>query len=146
MHYRLALTSGLILASFVSITPVALAEVTFNNLTSGVLEPVGGDDKVLESVNPTTLAVSIPYNTVANITVLPLSLVFGASNDPNGTKRLAIVNFGSTSLRSDVSNNTATLAPGETNLEVRLRVERPVAFIAGTYNYAVNLNVTITPP
>ncbi|HYX15458.1 MAG TPA: hypothetical protein VE944_14035 [Nostoc sp.] len=45
-----------------------------------------------------------------------------------------------------MSNNTATLAPGETNLEVRLRVERPVAFIAGTYNYAVNLNVTITPP
>ncbi len=146
MFHRLALTSGLIVINFVVSNAVAVAEVTFSNLTSGNLQAVGGNMKVLESATPATLTVSVPLDRVAKITVLPPSLLSGASADPNGTTRVGFVNFNSTSLRSDEGNASASLPPGQTNLEFRLGVERPVAFTAGTYNYALNLNVTITPP
>jgi hypothetical protein len=72
-------------------------------------------------------------------------LVSGASPDPSGTNKIGFLEFGSNNLRSEGNNATASLPTGDTNLEVGLRVERPVSFTPGTYNYAVNLSVTITP-
>ena len=148
MLYRLAVASGLLLTSFINvinITPTALAEVTFSNLNPGTIETTGGDLKVLESIVPATLDVNVPNGTNAQITILPPNLLSSPSEDPSGTKRIGFLKFGSSDLSSDGSNATATLPPGDTNLEVGLRVERPVTFTPGTYNYGVNLSVTITP-
>ena len=145
MLYRLAIASGLLLTSFINFVPTALAEVKFSNLQPGVIETSGGDLKVLESVVPANINVNVPPDTTAQITVLSPNLVSGASEDPSGTKSIGFLEFGSNNLRSEGNNATANLPTGDTNLEVGLRVERPVSFTPGTYNYAVNLSVTITP-
>ncbi len=152
MLYRLAFASGvaklfasgLLLTSFINFVPTALAEVKFSNLQPGTIES-GGDLKVLESVVPANINVNVPADTTAQITVLSPNLVSGASEDPSGTKSIGFLEFGSNNLRSEGNNATAKLPAGDTNLEVGLRVERPVSFTPGTYNYAVNLSVTITP-
>ena len=64
---------------------------------------------------------------------------------PNKQIHRSCSRFGSNKLRSDGNNNTITLPAEDTNLEVGLRVERPVSFTPGTYNYFVNLSVTIAP-
>ncbi len=145
MLYRLAIASGLLLTSFINFVPTALAEVKFNNPQPGVIETSGVDLKVLESVVPATINVNVPADTSAQITVLSPNFVSGASQDPGGTKRIGFLKFGSNNLRSEGSNAIANLPTGDTNLEVGLRVERPVSFTPGTYNYAVNLSVTIVP-
>ncbi len=145
MLYRLAIASGLLLTNFTNFVPSALAEVKFSNVSPGVIETSGGDLKVLESVVPANINVNVPPNTTAQITVLSPNLVSAPSEDPGGTKRIGFLKFGSNDLRSDRNNATATLPTGNTNLEAGLRVERPVSFTPGTYNYAVNLSVTITP-
>jgi hypothetical protein len=144
MLYRLAIASGLLLTSFFNFAPTALAEVKFSNLEPGTIES-GGDLKVLESVVPANINVNVPPDTSAQITVLSPNLVSGASPDPSGTNKIGFLEFGSNNLRSEGNNATANLPTGDTNLEVGLRVERPVSFTPGTYNYAVNLSVTITP-
>ncbi len=145
MLYRLAIASGLLLTSFINFVPTALAEVKFSNLQPGTIETSGGDLKVLESVVPANINVNVPPDTAAQITVLSPNLVSGASQDPSGTNKIGFLEFGSNNLRSEGNNATASLPTGDTNLEVGLRVERPVSFTPGTYNYAVNLSVTITP-
>ena len=145
MLYRLAIASGLFLASLTNIVPTALAEIKFSNITSGTIEPSAGNDKVLESVNPGNINVNVPRDTTAQITVLSPSLVSAPSEDPSGTQKIGFLEFGENKLSSDGNNHTATLPSGDTNLEVGLRVERPVSFTPGTYNYAVNLSVTIVP-
>ena len=148
MLYRLAVASGLLLTSFINvinITPAALAEVKFSNLNPGTIETREGDLRVLESIVPATVDVNVPNGTNAQITVLSPNLVSAPSEDPSGTKRIGFLRFGSNDLSSDGSNATASLPAGDTNLEVGLQVERPVTFTPGTYNYAVNLSVTITP-
>lgn len=144
MLYRFAIASGLLLTSFTNFIPNALAQVKFSNLSSGVVEAREADLKVLESVVPANINVNVPPDTAAQITVLPPSFASGPSNDPSGTKKVGFLEFDSSNLSSD-GNNTATLPAGDTNLEVGLRVERPVSFRPGTYNYSVNLSVTITP-
>ncbi len=145
MLYRFAIASGLLLTSFTNNITTALAEVKFSNINPGIIEASGGDLKVLESVVPANINVNVSSDTAAQITVLPPNLVSAPSEDPAGTKRIGFLNFGSNNLSSDGNNTTASLSPGDTNLEVGLRVERPVTFTPGTYNYAVNLSVTITP-
>ncbi|MGB3758619.1 MAG: hypothetical protein WBA07_19930 [Rivularia sp. (in: cyanobacteria)] len=145
MLYRLAIASGLLLASFTNFVPTALAEVKFSNVSPGVIETSGGNLKVLESVVPANINVNVPLNTTAQITVLSPNLVSAPSEDPSGTKKIGFLEFGSNNLRSEDNNATANLPTGDTNLEVGLRVERPVSFTPGTYNYSVNLSVTITP-
>ncbi len=145
MLYRLAIASGLLLASFTNFVPTALAEVKFSNVSPGVIETSGGNLKVLESVVPANINVNVPLNTTAQITVLSPNLVSAPSEDPGGTKRIGFLKFGSNNLRSGGNNATASLPTGDTNLEAGLRVERPVSFTPGTYNYSVNLSVTITP-
>ena len=145
MLYRLTIASGLLLTSFLNIVPTALAEIKFSNLNPGTIETTGGDWKILESTVPATLDVNVPNGTNAQITVLSPNLLSAPSEDPSGTKRIGFLKFGSNDLSSDGNNATANLPPGDTNLEVGLRVERPVTFTPGTYNYAVNLSVTIAP-
>lgn len=145
MLYRLAIASGLLLTSFFYFVPTALAEVKFSNLSPGVIETSRGDLKVLESVVPANINVNVPPDTTAQITVLSPNLVSAPSEDPSGTKRIGFLKFGSNNLSSDGNNGTASLPTGDTNLEAGLRVERPVSFTPGTYNYSVNLSVTITP-
>ena len=145
MLYRFAIASGLLLASFINFIPTALAEVKFSNLSPGVVEAKGVDLKVLESVVPANINVNVPSGTTAQITVLSPSFASGPSRDPSGTKKVGFVEFGSNKLSSDGNNNTITLPAEDTNLEVGLRVERPVSFTPGTYNYFVNLSVTIAP-
>lgn len=145
MLYRFAIASGLLFASLTNFIPTAFAEVKFSSVNSGVIETRGGNMKVLESVVPANLNVNVPANTNAQITVLSPLLVSAPSDDPSGTKKVGFLKFGSNDLRSDGNNATANLLPGDTNLEVGLQVERPVSFTPGTYNYAVNLSVTITP-
>lgn len=143
MLYRFAIASGLLLTSLFNIVPAALAEVKFSSVQSGTIEPSGGDLKVLESVVPGSINVNVPPDTSAQIQVLSPNLVSGASKDPGGTKRVGTLKFDSNNLSSDGSNNKATLPAGDTTLEVGLRVVRPVSFTPGTYNYAVNLSITI---
>lgn len=145
MLYRLAIASGLLLTSLTNFIPTALAEVKFSNVSPGTIETSGGNFKVLESVVPANINVNVPADTTAQITVLSPNLISAPSEDPGGTKRIVFLKFGSNNLSSDGNNNTATLPAGDTNLEAGLRVERPVSFTPGTYNYAVNLSVTITP-
>lgn len=145
MLYRLAFASGLLLTSFTNFVPTALAEVKFSNVSSGTIETRGGNFKVLESVVPGNINVNVPPDTAAQITVLSPSLVSAPSEDPEGTKRIGFLKFGSNNLSSDGNNATANLPAGDTNLEVGLRVERPVSFTPGTYDYAVNLSVTVAP-
>lgn len=143
MLYRFAIASGLLLASFTSFIPSALAEVKFSILSPGVVEATGTEMKVLESVVPANLNVNVPSGTTAEITVLSPSFASGASPDPGGTQKKGLLEFGGNKLRSDEANNKATLPTGDTNLEVGLLVERPVSFTPGIYNYVVNLSVTI---
>jgi len=145
MLYRFVIASGLLLTSLTNFIPTALAEVKFSNLSSGLVEPTGGDYKILESVVPANINVYVPRDQTAQITVLSPSFASGASNDPSGTKKVGFLEFGSNKISSDGNNNTATLTAGDTSLDVGLRVERPVSFTPGTYNYVVNLSVTITP-
>lgn len=146
MLYRLAIALGLLLTSLTNFIPTALAEVKFSNVSPGVIEARGGNYKVLESVVPANINVNVPSNTTAQITVLSPNLISAPSEDPSGTKKIGTLKFGSNNLSSNGNNNTATLPPGDTtNLEVGLRVQRPVAFTPGIYNYSVNLSVTITP-
>ena len=145
MLYRLAFASGLLLTCFTNFVPTALAEVKFSNVSPGTIETRAGDYKVLESVVPGSINVNVPPDTAAQITVLSPSLVSAPSEDPEGTKRIGFLKFGSNNLSSDGNNATANLPAGDTNLEVGLRVERPVSFTPGTYDYAVNLSVTVAP-
>ncbi|MBV6627340.1 MAG: hypothetical protein KI793_31105 [Rivularia sp. (in: Bacteria)] len=145
MLHRFAIASGLLLASFTNFIPTAFAQVKFSNISPGTINTSGGDYKVLESVVPGNIDVNVPPDTTAQITVLSPSFANGASQDPQGTQKIGFLEFGSNKLRSDGNNNTATLPTGDTNLEVGLRVERPIAFTPGNYNYSVNLSVTIVP-
>jgi hypothetical protein len=144
MLYRLALTSGLMLASFASFAPTAIGQVVFNNVQSGIIEPEGGNLKVLKSTSPGTLNVNVPAGTSATIAILEPVLQTGSSSDPNGTTRVGYLDFNSSNLSSN-GTNSAPLPIGDTNLKVGMRVERPTTFTPGSYNYRLTLSVTVTP-
>ncbi|MCC5622512.1 hypothetical protein [Nostoc sp. CHAB 5715] len=162
MLYRLALTSSLVLASAFSVQAFALdqavlaqsadvpfsgivpVEATFSPPAPGTAEPTissgsGGIPTKFESQTPATIGVQT--STSATISVSPPRLVSGPSADPSGTTHIGFLKFGSTNLRSDVSSGSGILPPGNTNLEVGLFVERPVAFTPGTYTYVVTLTI-----
>jgi hypothetical protein len=162
MLYRLALTSSLVLASAFSLQAFALdqavlaqsadvpfsgtvpVEATFTPPASGTAEPTsssgsGGTPTKLESQTPATIGVQ--SSTSASVSVSPPRLVSGPSADPSGTTHIGFLKFGSTNVRSDVGGGSATLPAGNTNLEVNLLVERPVAFTPGIYTYVVTLTI-----
>ncbi|MBD2560850.1 MULTISPECIES: hypothetical protein [Nostoc] len=162
MLYRLALTSSLVLASALSVQAFALdqavlaqnadvpfsgtvpVEASFSSPASGTAEPTiasdsGGIPTKFESESPATIGVQ--SSTSATISVSPPRLVSGPSADPSGTTHIGFLKFGSTNVRSDVGSGSATLPAGNTNLEVGLLVERPVAFTPGIYTYVVTLTI-----
>ncbi|MBG1265284.1 hypothetical protein [Nostoc sp. WHI] len=162
MFYRLALTSSLLLASLSSVQAFALdqaalaqsvdvpfsgtvpVEATFSSPAPSTAEPTisrgsGGIPTKFESQTPASMGVQ--SNTSATISVSPPRFVSGPSADPSGTTYIGFLKFGSTNLRSDVNGGSATLPAGNTNLEVDLLVERPVAFTPGIYTYVVTLTI-----
>lgn len=158
MLHRLALTSGLILASAIAFDRAALAEnidvpfsgyvpaeVTFSSSTSGTAEAIISPTSTAmptkyQSLTSATIAVQ--SSTAATITVSPPRLVSGPTPDPVGTSHVAFLEFGATSARSDVGGGAAALPAGNTNVQVDMLVERPEAFPPGDYNYVVTLTVT----
>ena len=149
MLHRLTLfITGAILVGFGNYAAIAqeAPQVAFSNVNPGIVEPMLGNMKILQSTAPATLSVSVPSELAAQISIVSPNLVEGASDDPEGTTRVGFLNFGANSLSSDSQNNTANLPTGNTDLEVRMRVERPVAFTPGNYNYRLTLSVTVTPP
>jgi hypothetical protein len=158
MFFRLALTSSLVLASvFIALDQAALAqsadvpfsgtvpvEATFNSSGFGTAETTissgtGGILTKFESQTPATIGVQT--STSATISISPPRFVSGPSADPSGTTHIGFLKFGSTNLRSDVGGGSATLSAGNTNLEVDLLVERPIAFTPGIYTYVVTLTI-----
>ncbi|MFW9259022.1 hypothetical protein [Nostoc sp. CALU 546] len=162
MLYRLALTSSLVLASVLSVQAFVLdqavlaqsadvpfsgtvpAEASFSSSVPGTAEATisgnsSGISTKLESQTPATIGVQ--NSTSATVTVSPPRLVSGPSADPSGTTHIGFLKFGSTNVRSDVGGGSATLPAGNTNLEVNLLVERPVAFTPGIYSYVVTLTI-----
>lgn len=158
MFYRLALTSSLLLCSAFPLDSAALAQsvdipfngtvpvqATFSSPVFGTAEPTISGSSVgistqLESQTPAT--VGVQSSTPATITVSPPQFVSGPTNDPPGTTYIGFLNFGSTSVRSDVGGGIAALPAGSTDLEVSMLVERPDSFPPGTYTYAVILTIT----
>lgn len=152
-----AVASTLTLASAMGLSSEALAqsidipftasvpiEVTFDQVVLGTVETTasGGSvqlPNVIESVNPAT--VTLQSNTSATLTVSPPSFISGSTPDPDGTTYITFVSFGTQQVTADTADVTVSLPVGISDLEVDMRVERPVPFPAGTYNYAVTLTV-----
>ncbi|MEQ8382179.1 MAG: hypothetical protein RH949_07390 [Coleofasciculus sp. A1-SPW-01] len=152
-----AVASTLTLASAIGLSSEALAqsvdipftasvpiEVTFDQVVLGTVETTasGGSvqlPNVIESVNPAT--VTLQSNTSATLTVSPPSFISGSTPDPDGTTYITFVSFGTQQVTADTGDVTVNLPVGISDLEVDMRVERPVPFPAGTYNYAVTLTV-----
>ncbi|MBR8838201.1 MAG: hypothetical protein DSM106950_30410 [Stigonema ocellatum SAG 48.90 = DSM 106950] len=158
MFYRLALTSGLMLASAIAMEQSALAQsvdvpftgnvpvqATFSTPTPGTAEAKvsvssGMNGNTFQSQTPATSAVQ--STTPATITVSPPKFISGPTPDPSGTNQIGFLKFGSTNLRSDVGGGTGSLPAGSTNLQVDMLVQRPGNFTPGNYTYAVTLTIT----
>lgn len=152
-----AVASTLTLASAMGLSSEALAqsvdipftasvpiEVTFDQVVLGTVETTasGGSAQlpnVIESVNPAT--VNLNSNTPATLTISPPRLISGSTPDPDGTTYVTFVSVGTQQVTADTVDVTVNLPVGISDLEVDMRVERPVPFPAGTYNYAVTLTV-----
>jgi hypothetical protein len=97
--------------------------------------------------NEDTIATEIPAtvtvetNAATTIYVSPPELVSGSTVDPPGTTYIGSITFGSTTIRSDVGGGQGNIPIGNTTLQVNMEVKRPVAYLAGTYNYVVRLTV-----
>jgi hypothetical protein len=155
-HYGTA--SALMLASAMAFSLPALAQnvdvpfsgnvpvqATFSNIVTGTAETQAvagsaGTPNIIESVSSAT--VTVQSNTPATMTVSPPRLLSGPTPDPDGTNRVAFLSFGSTNVTVDTADVPVSIPAGVTDLEIRMRVERPEAFTVGTYNYAVTLTVT----
>ena len=158
MFYRLALTSGLMLASAFALDRAALAQsvdipfngtvpvqASFSTPVTGTAEPSFSGSSVetltqLESQTPATIGVQ--SSTPATITVSPPRFISGPTSDPAGTTYIGFLKFGSTTVRSDVGGGSAALPAGNSDLEVSMLVGRPDSFTPGTYIYAITLTIT----
>ena len=121
------------------------AQVNFTNVAPGTVETktsnvASGTSNIMESVAPTL--VNVQSTIPAMIIVSPPQLVSGPNPDPSGTRAISFLNFGSTSVRSDIGNGTANIPAGNTLVELRMRVERPALFVPGVYTYSITLTVT----
>ncbi|MBE9124620.1 MULTISPECIES: hypothetical protein [unclassified Coleofasciculus] len=158
MWHRDAVVSALTLASAMAVNSTALAQnvdipftanvpiqVNFGNVVSGIAETttVGSSTQlpnVIESVTPAT--VTVQSNTPATLTISPPRLISGSTPDPDETKHITFFSFGSQNVTVDTTDVTVNLPAGISDLELDMRVERPVPFPAGSYDYAVTLTVT----
>jgi hypothetical protein len=158
MFHRIALISGLVLATTMLVDKAALAQTadvpfsgtvpyqaTFSSVTPGTAEPTISSGSrtvgnVFESVSAATIAVQSSKPTT--IAISPPRFVSGTSPDPVGTKHVAFLKFGSTTASSEVGGGIATLPVGNTDLQVNMLVQRPEDFPPGNYTYAVTLTIT----
>ncbi|NET60456.1 MAG: hypothetical protein F6K47_31255 [Symploca sp. SIO2E6] len=159
MWHSLATTSAWILASTIALSPTALAQnvdinfsgnvpiqTNFTNVVPGTAETAtvgtsGNSSYIIESVTPTN--VSIESNSPGTMTVSPPRLLSGPTPDPDGTRHVTFLNFGTQNVIADATNEIVNIPAGITDLEIKIRVERPTPFVAGTYDYGVT--ITLTP-
>jgi len=152
------ITSALLLASAIAWSPTALAQnvdvkfhgnvpiqTNFSNVVPGTAETTkvstsGGSSHIIESVSSTT--VSVDSNSSSTMTVSPPRLLSGPTPDPDGTRHVTFLSFGTQNVIADSAEVTVSIPPGITDLEIDMRVERPTSFVAGTYNYGVTLTLT----
>jgi hypothetical protein len=139
MSFRWIVTSVSILASILAISTPAKANISFSTVEPGTLEIVPGNFHVLESVTPVTIRVQSSDS--ATISVSSPTLVSGSTSDPNGTEQTAFFRSGATRERSGGTSAIVTIPPGSTEIEIEMRVQRPIPFVAGTYKYEVMLTV-----
>lgn len=157
MFYRLALTSGLTLASLIAISQATLAEsveinfsgtvlpqASFSTPTLGKIETTisGGYSKSQKNfglVIPTKI--SVQTSTPTSLSVSSPQFISGSNPDPRGTKYTTALRIGSTTL-NNIDNQSASLPVGQTNLIINTSIERPEAFMPGTYTYSTVLTLT----
>jgi len=158
MCHRLATTSVLMLASAIAFSPAALAqnvdikfsgnvpiEANFTNVVPGTADTAGvgtsvGSSHIIESV--TSASVSVESNTPGTMTVSPPRLLSGPTPDPDGTRHVTFLSFGTQNVIADEADVTVNVPAGIIDLDIKMRVERPTAFVVGTYNYSVTLTLT----
>jgi hypothetical protein len=153
-----AAASALTLANAIGIHNIALAQnleipfsgnvpiqATFSNVVTGPTEArtTSGSAKTanaIESLTPTT--VTVQSNTPAKLTISPPRLISGPTPDPDGTNPVVFVSFGSTNVTVGLEYLTVNIPAEKTDIELKIRVERPAPYLAGIYKYGVTLTVT----
>ena len=138
MFSRTLVTSVGTLVGIIFASHTAQAQISFEELTPGTLE-VGSSLNILQSTTPATLRVQA--GTAASVTVSPPQLISGASPDPANTARIGILKVGTVEIRSDVGGGSVPLPPGQTDLVVDMKIQRPENFQPGTYAYTILLTV-----
>lgn len=106
--------------------------------TTNIQENNNNEDTIATEIPAT---VTVETNATTTISVSPPELVSGPTVDPPGTTYVGSITFGSTTIRSDMGNGQGTIPIGNTSLQVNMEVTRPVAYLAGTYNYVVKLTI-----
>ncbi len=117
-------------APVLGILSPAYAESTIRVINSGLLEIDPYDPQVLETAAPAVL--EIWSDEPINLQVLSASMASGPAPDPAGTNHDIEVNAAG---RRGSSGDRLALPPGFTQVEVDIRVRRPVDFPAGDYRY-----------
>ncbi|NEP56397.1 MAG: hypothetical protein F6K31_05155 [Symploca sp. SIO2G7] len=120
-------------------------QTTFSNVVPGTAETTtvstsGGSSHIIESV--TSTSVSVESNTPGTMTISPPRLLSGPTPDPDGTRHVTFLSFGTQNVIADAAEVTVNIPSGITDLEIDMRVERPTPFVAGTYDYGVTLTLT----
>jgi hypothetical protein len=140
MFYRSLITSSLGLIALIAISSPVLAQISVSNISGGTLKLVDGQNNVLESSVSGELTISLEPNTSARIQVLSPNFINGTSADPNGTIRTATLSFGGQTIDNNTSGG-AILPAGNTQVKVNMKIQRPVWFRPGDYQYEVPLTV-----
>lgn len=141
MFYRSLITSSLGLTALIAISSPGLAQISVSNISGGTLSLVDGQNNVLESSVPGELTISVEPNTSATIQVLSPNFISGTSADPSGTIRTASLSFRGKTIDNNTSGG-GILPAGNTQVKVNMKIQRPVWFREGDYQYQVPLTVT----
>lgn len=123
----------------------ALAQVTFSPPTGASLQP-SADFRTLESADFSTLTVTPDADLTGTLTLTVSAPVLqaGQPEDPANTNARATVSFNGTTVSSDDGSSGVLSVIDSTNLEVSMRVTRPVPYPPGPYTYRVGITVTYT--
>ncbi len=122
--------AAVLLAPVLGLFSPAYAEATIRVINSGLLEINPYDPQVLETAAPAVL--EIWSDEPIDLQVLSASLASGPSPDPAGTNHEIRVNA---SGRQGSSGDRLALPPGFTQVEIDMRVTRPINFEVGNYRY-----------
>ncbi|MEA5573898.1 hypothetical protein [Calothrix sp. UHCC 0171] len=159
MLYRLGLTFGLVLTCLAATTTVTLAEsATVEIQFSGTIPertsvsiPTNQVAESLSSSSLKTLEASQPSNNITNlrfnstrstdVIVSPPQFVSGSHPEPQGTTHSSLLKVGTDT--NNLGRTSATMPPGETDLQLQTLIKAPQDFPPGTYNYTTTLTTII---